>query len=100
MSMEVSNSQILQVITELSGQVQNLTGQYQNLSDQVRLERLFFYSKRASFLCGKINLGSGGASHLSLSCFFLFLFSFSFFKAFIHIPANRHEGTNYNPIIY
>ena len=66
MSKEVSNSQILQAITELSGQVQNLSGQYQyqNLSDQVRLERLFFYSKRASFLCGKINLGSGGASHL------------------------------------
>lgn len=36
MSKEVSNSQILQAITELSGQVQNLSGQYQNLSDHVQ----------------------------------------------------------------
>ena len=36
MSKEVSNSQILQAITELSGQIQNLTGQYQNLSDHVQ----------------------------------------------------------------
>src|SRR5699024_11146496 len=36
MSKKLSYSQILQAITELTGQVQNLSGQYQNLSDHVQ----------------------------------------------------------------